>query len=174
MIQIKGKIIFTLLVLAYVGIILYFTLHLGRTARMVPLIVIIPTLALLVLQVLLDIVPGFGRMKANFGKTDIYRVVRSKEKIQEGPEISAEKMTPIRSELSVLLWALIMLFFIYLFGLIIALLLYIFIHLKKRSNEGWIISIAMAATTSGLLCLVLFLLPHSLLYKGNLWIWLGF
>jgi len=174
MIQIKGKVIFTLLVLTYVSFIFYFTLQLGWIARMVPLIVVIPTLVFLILQILIDIFPWLRRKEANFGKIDITRVVLFEQKIHERPEVSAEKMTRTRSELNVLVWALLMLFFIYFFGLLIAILLYTFINLKMRSEEGWIISIAMTATTFFILFLVSFLLPHSLLNRGILWVWLGF
>ena len=76
MIKLNGKALFTLMMLAFAGLIFYLTLDLSRVARLVPLAVVIPTLVVLILQLLLDLVPGLAEKYSRFEKRDLFAVER--------------------------------------------------------------------------------------------------
>jgi hypothetical protein len=175
MIKLEERALFTLLLLAFVMVLCYLTLGLGRAARLVPLAVIIPTLALLAFQLTLDLVPRLARKYGSLEKKDLFSVepLREKSRDRANPERAQEEAIRSSRELISFLWLLAMLALLYIFGFPIALPVYTFLYLKRRSGESWQLSAAAAAGMCGLVYGVLILMLRVRLYEGRLWSWLG-
>lgn len=166
---------FTFSLLAFVVAIFYMTLGLGRAARMVPLAVAVPTMCLLAFQLVLDLCPRLARKYGRLEKKDLFKVepLREKSSARTASEPPAEEPAGGDKEANVFLWLLAMLASLFLFGFLIGLPLYVFLYLKLRSGEGWLISSGMAAGVLGLLSLILVFALRARLYEGELWGWLG-
>ncbi|HET9531918.1 MAG TPA: hypothetical protein VFQ92_16280 [Blastocatellia bacterium] len=169
------RIFFTFSLLAFVVAIFCMTLGLGRAARMVPLAVAVPTMCLLAFQLVLDLSPRLARKYSSLEKKDLFKVepLREKSSALTESEQPAEEPTGGEKESNVFLWLLVMLASLFLFGLLVGLPLYVFLYLKLRTGEGWLISSAMAAGVLGLLSLIFIFALRARLYEGELWGWLG-
>lgn len=174
MIRFDEKTLFTSAMFAFVALIFSLTLGLGRVARLVPMVVVIPTLGLLLFQLLIDMFPRVAEKFSRFEKKDVFRVepLREKSHNEAGAE-QGEEGSRRSQEMIAFLWLSSMLALIYLFGFLIALPVYIFLYLRKRSDEGWLMSAAIAAGMFSLIYGVFILTLGIRLYEGNLWKWLG-
>ncbi len=161
---------FTFSLFAFAGVILYLTLGLGRVARMVPFAVVVPTLLLLVFQLMMDLLPRLAKTYNGWEQKDLFSVEAFREKVsQRVEEVEGEALQGNR-ERNIFLWLLLMLILIYLLGFLIALPLYTLLYLKRRS-ENWLIALLIAM---GIGCLVYGMSILNLgtrLYGGLLWEW---
>lgn len=175
MIKLEEKALFTLLLFAFVAGLSVLTLGLGRVARLVPIVVVIPTFLLLALQLLLDLLPRLAEKYSVIERQDMFRVEPLREKSLSGQSAEQSEEIVLRRsrELNALLWLLAMFGLIYLFGFLIALPLYVFLYLKRQSKEGWLISITVAAGICGLLYGMFMFAIGTGLYEGHLWRWIG-
>ena len=177
MIKFSEKALFTLVLLAFSGIMCYLSLDLSRVARLVPLRVVIPTLGLLVFQLLVDLIPQLAQKYGRFEKMDIFGVEPFRRKVRFQaraiPSEAAEEEPQGRRELSMFLWVLAMLAFIYFFGLLVAIPFYTFLYLKGHAGESWLLSLSLSAVIWGLLYGVFVFILQVSLYKGQLWGWIG-
>jgi hypothetical protein len=162
---------FTFLLLAFAGVILYMTFGLGRVARMVPLVVVVPTILLLVLQLMMDLLPGLAQTYGRLENKDLFGVQGLREKISEAVEAEEDGARQSHKERRAFLWLLTMLALVYLLGLLIALPLYTLLYLKSGS-EKWLTAIVMAAAIFGLIYGVSTINSGAPLYEGLLWNWL--
>jgi hypothetical protein len=175
MIKLEEKALFTLLLFAFVALLSSLTLGLGRVARLVPIVVVIPTLLLLVIQLMIDLLPQLAKKYSIIERQDVFRVEPLREKSLSGlsDERQEEDVSRRNRELKALLWLLVMFGLIYLLGFLIALPLYVFLYLKQQSGEGWMISITTAAGIFALLYGVFVFAIGTGLYEGHLWRWIG-
>jgi hypothetical protein len=163
---------FTSLLLASAGVILYKTFGLGRVARMVPLAVVVPTLLLLALQLMMDLLPGLAQTYGRLENKDLFGVQGLREKTGEPGEAAKDRPPQSHKEGKALLWLLTMPALIYLLGLLIALPLYTLLYLKSGS-EKWLTAIVIAAVIFGLIYGISTLNAGVRLYEGLLWEWLS-
>jgi hypothetical protein len=170
MVKFSEKAIFTLFIMAFAGLLFYLTINLSPVARFVPLIVLIPTLGLLIFQLVLDLVPGLEESYRRFEKADLFGIERIRVRISAE---EVDKVSQSRQEVNLLLWLLMLLTFIYLFGLLIALPAYTFLYLRRRSRESWKLSIAIAVGIYCLIYCVFILALRMRLYEGHLFSWVG-
>jgi len=175
MIKFSEKARFTLFLSAFIALLLYLTLELGRVARLVPLSVVIPTLGLLLLQLLLDLVPRLTRRCDSFELTRLYRTEWVREKVRtsftSNPEVPPKESQT--TELSMFAWLMMMLVLVCLLGFLIAVPLYTLLYLRGRSGEGWTLSLSVAGAMWSLPYAVFHLALNTRLYEGQLWGWLG-
>ncbi len=175
MIRFSEKAVLTLLLFAFAALVLYLTLELSRVARLVPLSVAIPTVGLLLLQLLLDLVPGLSRRYGGFKHMKLYRIEWVREKIRTSfiadPGVPAQE--PQAAKVSMFAWLIMMLSLVYLLGFLIAMPLYTLLYLRRRSGEGWLLSLAVAGATWSLPYGVFHLALRTRLHEGQLWAWLG-
>ena len=160
---------FTLFLLAFVGLLFYSTMGLDHVARLVPMRVVIPTFAMLAVQLLLDLNPSLAQWISSSEKTDLLGVTRLRGRA--GGEMASAAGGRNREERRALLWVLLLLVFIYLLGFPIAVPLYTLLYLKKRAEEGWVLSLGITVTLSSLVYAVFALVLPTRLYSGELWIW---
>lgn len=173
MINLNEKSLFTFLLLAFVAVVFFLTLGLGRIARLVPLVVAVPTLGLLAIQSILDVMPRLAGKSGAFDKKDVFGVRPLLEKRQVRVDREPAGTRRRSRELTTVLWLSLMFALIYLCGFVVALPTYTFLYLKRRSGAGWRTSAAVAAGMVALLYGVfVFVLPVRM-YEGLLWNWLA-
>jgi hypothetical protein len=163
---------FTLLLFGFAGVVFYMTFGLGRVAAMVPFAVVVPTLALLLFQLIMDLLPRLAKTYSGLEQKDLFHVESLREKVSQGIEDAEGKALQRNREGKAFLWLLAMLALIYLLGFLIALPLYTLLYLRRRS-ERWLLAVPVAA---GIACLIYGMSILGLgtrLYEGLLWEWLG-
>jgi hypothetical protein len=164
---IKGKPMLTLALLALAGVMFYGTAQLSPVARLVPLTVLVATVALLLAELLLDLSPGFVRRHSSLETKDVFGIEGMRTKAREraapsGPSLGGQ-------EVNLCMWLFGLLGLIYLLGLLIALPLFTLLYLRQRSGEGWRLSIAVATAMFAVLFGVLVGLGQTPLSDGWLW-----
>lgn len=175
MIKLNENALFTLLLIAFVSVILSLTFGLGRVGRLVPLTVAIPALGLLAFQLMLDLWPQVAKNYSRLEKKDLFRVepLREKSRANTSSEGAAERMIRRGRESIAFLWLALIFLLIYLFGFLIALPAFTFLYLKVRSGEGWIMSVLRAAGMCVLVYGVFMLALDIRLHEGQVWHWFG-
>jgi hypothetical protein len=142
---------FTLILLVFVLAILIASAHLGRVARLVPLVVAVPTFVILTTQLILDLSPRRGPD----GRTS-----------QRDPR-------PASPAVGQLGWALLLPVAIYLLGFLVAVPLHCLIQLRCFSKERWTLSLIIPVGLCGLFVLIARLVPAVPLWHGWIWMRLG-
>ncbi len=175
MIRVTERAIFTLVLLAFVALIFYITLGLGPVARLVPLRVAVVTLVLILFQSLLDVLPRLAQRIHIIEQTDPLKTGQikgvAKSPARSNSHQGAARFPTLTREVGVFLWILMIPAAIYLFGFLMAVPLYMFLFLKVRSREGYLVSIAAAI---GLMCLlygIFDILLSIRLEGGVIWRW---
>jgi hypothetical protein len=172
MLTLRPRAAFTFLLVGFAGVIFYLTFGLGRLAAMVPFAVVVPTLALLLFQLIMDLLPRLAKTYGGLEQKDLFSVESLREKVSQQIEDAEGKAPQPDREGRAFLWLLAMLALIYLLGFLIALPLYTLLYLKRRS-ERWLIAVPVAV---GIACLIYGMSILDLgarLYEGLLWQWLG-
>lgn len=176
MIKFRERAWFTLILTAFVGLMLYLTINLSPVARLVPLAVAIPTMGLLIFQLAIDLAPGLEQRYRRFEKVDLLNVEHIRETIsshnQPQSANAADDVSGGRRELSAFSWSLLLLALVGLVGFLVALPVYTLLYLRWRSGESWRLSLAVAAGMGGLLYGVFIVALRLRLYEGHLWRWL--
>jgi hypothetical protein len=167
---VRGKPLVTLALLALAGVMLYASVGLSPVARLVPLTVLVATVALLLAELGLDLSPGFVQRHPSLER-DVFGIEQVRQESRE--ESASDGRSLGRRELDLCIWLFSLPGLIFLLGLLIALPLFTLLYLRRRSREGWRVSIAI---TIGMF-LVLFGLWSALrqtpLSDGWLWTRLG-
>jgi hypothetical protein len=161
----------TFLLFAFAAVILYLTLGLGSVARMVPFAVVIPTLLLLLFQLMMDMLPRLAQKYSRLENKDLFQVEGLRKQVREPVEDVEVEALQRNRERKAFLWLLVMLILIYLLGFLIALPLYTLVYLKRRS-EKWLIAVPVAVGIGCLVYGVSILNLGTRLYGGLLWQWL--
>jgi hypothetical protein len=173
MIKFTERTAFTLVLLAFTALIFYITLGLGPVARLVPLRVVVVTLALILLQLLLDLFPQLTEKTYASTQTDPFKTEQIKgidKGLSRHNHSNVQQEIPtFRKELRIFLWLLVIPTSIYLFGFFTAAPLYIFFSFKVWSREGWLKSIAAAIGLWSLLYVILHILLSIRLEGGIFW-----
>lgn len=173
--RLNEKSLFTLVLLAFVAVMFVMTLSLGRVARLVPLVVAVPTLVLLAVQLMLDAAPGLAASFSAMELKDPFGIRPRLESILAAVSNGGESDDARRHlrEQSTFLWLTLMFALIYLFGFVVALPSYTFLYLHRRSGEGWMTSALVAAVMAALPYGIFVVALRLHLYEGVLWNWLG-
>jgi hypothetical protein len=167
-----GRTAFSFILLAAAALILLLSMRLGPTARMVPLAVAIPTLALMLLVLALDLAPSLGGRLRSIDERDPFRVKVFRKKSGIGPE-PGEAPPTAAGEIVVFLWLLFLVVSIYLLGFTAAAACYTYLFLRFRSGESRGFSLGMAAGTGLFIHGVFGIILGARLHEGLLWRWLG-
>jgi hypothetical protein len=165
------RVYLTMAFVAFAGVIFYLTFDLGRVARMVPFAVVVPTLLLLLVQLMLDMLPRLSQAYSRLENKDLFSVEGLRKKISQSVEAVEDQTLERYKEREAFLWLLALLLLIYLLGFLVALPLYTLLYLKKRT-EKWLMAVSMAAGIAGLVYGVSILDLGTDLYGGLLWRWL--
>lgn len=158
----------TFLLFTFAAVIFCLTFGLGRVARVVPFAVVIPTLLLLLFQLLMDLSPQLAKKYSGLEKKDMFSVDGLRKQVS--PPVEEAKVEPAErnKEGKVFLWLLAMFGLIYLLGAFIAIPLYTLLYLKRHS-EKWLTSIAVTLGICGLVYAMSVFDSGAWIYEGLLW-----
>ena len=137
------------------AVILFAALRLQATAATVPLVVAVPTLVMLLEQ-----------------------LVRAMRRHEPEPaavadaSIQRERSTAQRERVT-LFWMLLLLAMFWALGVIVALPLYLLLHLRLRSREHWTVALMVAGVTWCILIAGLMWLLDVQPPPGAIWTWLS-
>jgi hypothetical protein len=175
MIRFPERAIFTLALLAFVSFMFCFATGLGAVARLVPIAVAVPTLALLIFQLAVDLLPGLESRYRRFETVDLLGVESIRKRVPELNPSTAENMKEHSpKEWGLFLWVLLAPGLMLLLGLLVALPLYVFLYLRYRSRESLALSLSLAGGTGFVLYGIFALTLRIRLFEGHLRLWLGF
>lgn len=167
----RGSAVFTFALFGFLATILYLTLPLNPVARMVPLVVAIAALALVSLQILLEVAPGLAKRYRFLEQKDVFGIERFRER--DKPDSDSEVQAKLGGrELEIFAWMASIPVLIYIAGFLTAVPLFLVLYLKRRSGESWLLSITVAAASLALLYFLFIELLRTPLYEGRLWMWL--
>ena len=141
-----GAVATTAVFTSVTAVLLFAALRLEATAATVPLVVAVPTLAILFEQLV-------------------------REMRRNAPPAAPADTLPGR-ERSTLLWMLVLLAMLWALGVVVALPLYLLLHLRVRSREHWTVAIMVAGVTWCILVGGLLWLLDVQPPPGVLWTWL--
>ncbi len=161
-----------LLILAtmFVAVILYQTAHLGPVARLVPLTIAVPTLMLLVLQLLRDLSPALGRLADQRGLRPV--LTRPRARLTQRPSADLTGEAGSGSPRQILAWMAILVALVYLVGLIVASPIFLMSYLRWVARTRWSRAVIVAVVV-GLVPYVLSpMVPILSLQDGLLWRWI--
>ena len=153
----KETLYFTLLLVVFMLTIIFMSFGYDRKTRLMPLLVGIPTLCLLVFQIVIQFNPRLQR----FFEIDLfYSSSLGKSKTQK----------PEEKESLIFHSAIIFLYFILIFllGFTIGTPLYLCIFLKTYGKQSWLKSIITAGIAGGLLYLIFSVGMQFILFEGVL------
>ena len=142
--KLTGEKIFNIAILLVVLFFIVEALDFTPKARLIPLIIGVPALVLAVIQVISD-----------------YVLVKKESGSKEPSEERARQNT-------VLIWLLVLVGLIYVFGLLLGLALYLLLFIRFVSKESWIMSVGIGAAGFIAVYLLFVQLLHYPLYKGLL------
>lgn len=171
MTRINDRQFFTLALFAFAAMMLVATAGLSEVGRLVPLAVLVPTLVLLLIQLCLDLAPGFEQKHSLLDKKDVFGIERMRLKAAE--EAANSEVSRGRRELSVFAWVTLIAGLMYLFGSLIGLPLFLLLYLKVRSGEGWALSIGVSGVMFVFLYGVFVAVLNARLHEGWLWSRIG-
>lgn len=174
--KLKGDIIFGILVLAAIGMFVTYSLRLSPTARLVPLVIGIPGLIFMVLQLMIDSLPGVSKRLGKLGsKKDLFGAeeIRAREKgaekgagVERVPSMARRRIP----EGIMFVWIVSFVALIYLFGYLVAIPVLVFSFLKFRTGASWVFSILGAVLMEVIVYAGFVMLLNVSLYKGLLFI----
>ena len=167
-----SRAVFTLFLLSLAVFFFIETLLSSPLARFVPLVVVVPTMALLVIQWSMDLRGNLGRIlmrleKVIFSNSEEFR----KKAFQRSARTGWALARGSRQGMA-MLWMLLLIVLVYLFGLPMAGLLYTFLYLRIGARDKWIPSAVVAAGVWAFTYGVFVLLLHGQYYQGQIWMWL--
>jgi hypothetical protein len=145
--RVSQRTIFSLLLLGVTLLALGGALQLGSVARLVPLRVVIPTLILLLLQVVLDVAADLGKSLPVLDKLGL----SSRRQEAGNPEARAMAQQPAAAwpqELRVMAWLGLLLVLVMGLGFGLGSPLYVGLFFKLRGGQSWLLSLAVAGLTA--------------------------
>ncbi|MFY9224891.1 MAG: hypothetical protein WAQ98_19620 [Blastocatellia bacterium] len=163
MIKLSEKAIFTFIITAFVLLFLFSTKSLSPTARLVPLAVLIPTLLILIFQLILDLIPKLSEYYKKYDRVDLFNVKRRKYTDKEILNYL------YKEEIKIFIYLLVLIISIYLFGFLVALPSYMFLYLRFGVQEKTKIAISISIVIFALLYFVFTWLLSINFYSGLFW-----
>lgn len=138
--QHKGPVIFSILMAVVFAVAIIIAAGYGHRARMAPLVIAIPGFILTAGLLVIDL----RHMRAEKNQGDAGKPRAGKPAGHGGsgsPGAGGQDMpSNTFSEINVFLWLALMLAMIVVLGFLITIPLYLFLYLRVRSREGWLLS----------------------------------
>ena len=163
----NDRTLFTLGVFVVVLGFLVLALDYQPRARLVPLIIAVPTLLLTLFQFLIDAVPAVGRRFSFFQEYDLFGIETGR-----AAEPSEEKRSSgnvFRRELSFAAWLLFLVALIYFIGYLAAIPLFMILFMRLRSSERWLVTLSITAVTWAFVYFVFIVIMGAPLHEGVVW-----
>jgi len=155
---------------------------LSRVAKTIPLLVSIPTLTLILIQFLVDIMPRWeGKIEKYGGSLFTEQEEKAKTIAKDSIGFSVYPVDERESiyktdkkELKMFSWIFGLFVLIYFIGYLVAVPLFLILYFKLRAREGWITSIGLTILVCGAMYTLFIFFLQVPLWKGALFGGLGF
>ncbi len=163
----NDRTLFTLGVFVVVLGFLVLALGYQPRARLVPLIIAVPTLLLTLFQFLIDAIPAVGRRFSFFQEYDLFGIDAGRA--AEPAADSRSSSSVFRRELSFASWLLLLVALIYFIGYLAAIPLFMILFMRLRTSERWLITLSITAVTWAFVYVVFILVMGAPLHEGVVW-----
>jgi presenilin-like A22 family membrane protease len=160
--------VFTFLLILTVFTMLILTFGYHSEARLVPLLVGICTLVFMVLLGIMAISTRFAQWYQKLEGRSLSSLTGRSEESQS-PEGDVDPLNHSKKGKSVIGWLLFLTASTYIFGFLVAIPVFLFLFLKLRAKEGWVLSLCLSAAVTGTVYLVFALILHVPLHRGILY-----
>lgn len=144
---------FTIFLLVVMLAMTFLSLGFSSGSRMLPMIAGIASLVLLAFLMLMSLSPGVASW---YSKLEQHALVKSEKMNLE------EK----KREIGIVVWFLGCLILIYLIGFLIAMPLFLFLFLKWRAGESWVLSIVVPAAVTAVVYFAFIFILRVPLHAG--------
>lgn len=169
--KLNDRTLFTLGVFLLVLLFLVLSLDYRPRARLVPIIIAVPTLLLTLLQLLIDMIPAVGRRFAFFQEYDLFGIETGRAAAPS--EESRPTSNVFRRELSFAAWLLLLVALIYFIGYLAAIPLFMIPFMRLRSSESWRLTLSITAVTWTFVYVVFIVVMGAPLHEGVVWSTIG-
>ena len=163
----NDRTLFTLGVFVLVLAFLVLSLDYQPRARLVPLIIAVPTLLLTLLQLLIDMSPAGGRRFSFLQEYDLFGIDAGRVAAPSGEGRPAG--TVFRRELNFAAWLLLLMALIYFLGYLVTIPLFLVLFLRLRSSESWLMTLSITAATWAFVYVVFIVIMGAPLHEGAVW-----
>ena len=145
---------FSAALLFSVGVLLAQSFALSPASRMAPLWVLVPTIALLLVQLLLDAIPPLGRRLSLLQEGAVAPGSEGARAISEpAPDAGPSRDLGSR-ELRLVLWLAWLMGLMYLVGFLLSTVLFLLPYLRVESGVGWGRSVVLTGVATAVVYLV--------------------
>ena len=165
--KLTDRTLFTLGVFVLVLVFLVLSLDYQPRARLVPVIIAVPTLLLTLLQLLIDMIPAVARRLSFFQEYDLFGIETGRA--VEPSEESRPSSTVYRREFSFAAWLLLLMALIYFLGYLVAIPLFLILFMRLRSSESWLMTLSITAATWAFVYVVFIVVMGAPLHSGVVW-----
>lgn len=169
--KLTDRTLFTLGVFVLVLVFLVLSLDYQPRARLVPLIIAVPTLLLTLLQLLIDMVPAVARRFSFLQEYDLFGIDTARAAETAGENGSS--VAVYGRELGFAAWLLLLMALIYFLGYLTAIPLFLILFLRLRSSESWFMTLAITAATWAFVYGVFIVVMGAPLHPGVVWKMMG-
>ncbi len=163
----NDRTLFTLGVFVLVLLFLILALDYQPRARLVPLIIAVPTLLLTLFQFLIDAIPAVGRRFSFFQEYDLFGIDTGRAAAPS--EESRPSGNVFRREISFAAWLLFLVALIYFIGYLAAIPLFMILFMRLRSAERWFMTLSITAVTWAFVYFVFIVIMGAPLHEGVVW-----
>ena len=153
---------------AFLALLLVLSFKYVPKARLMPLVVGVPTLALVVFCLLVNLVPGFSKRYRRVAEQDVFDLGEIRKKLAPAARKKRSPAEIRRKEMNMIWWLVGLMAAILLLGYLIAIPGFVFLFLKVRSGERWLTTILVTAATWICVYGVFVVLLKLPIYKGIL------
>ncbi len=170
--KLNDRTLFTLGVFVLVLFFLVLSLDYRPRARLVPIIIAVPTLLLTLLQLLIDMIPAVARRLSFFQEYDLFGIDagRSADPSEKsGSSEGGSSTTIYRRELNFASWLLLLVALIYFVGYLVAIPVFLVLFLRLRSSESWLMTLSITAVTWTFVYVVFIVVMGAPLHEGVVW-----
>lgn len=165
--KLNDRTFFTLGVFVLVLGFLLLSLNYQPRARLVPLIIGVPTLLLTLFQLLIDMIPAVGRRFSFFQDYDLFGIETSRA--AEPAQESRPSGSVFRREINFAAWLLLLMALVYFLGYLVAIPLFLVLFMRLRSSESWLMTLSITAVTWAFVYIVFIVVMGAPLHPGVVW-----
>jgi len=138
-------------------------------ARLLPLIVSVPTLALTLFRLTVNLVPKLSAKYQTVREYDIFDLAEIRKRVSAASDSEKpDVVSTHKKELNVVAWLIGLVIAIWLIGFLISITLFVFLFLKFRSGEKWVSTLSVTIGTWLFVYGVFVIALNLSLYKGIL------
>ncbi len=165
--KLNDRTLFTLGVFVLVLVFLVLSLGYQPRARLVPVIIAVPTLLLTLFQLLIDMIPAVARRFSFFQEYDLFGIETGRAAAPS--EESRPSSAVFRRELNFAAWLLLLVSLIYFIGYLVAIPLFMVLFMRLRSSERWLTTLSITAVTWAFVYVVFIVVMGAPLHEGVVW-----